>query len=75
MLVPIFPFVTFAITNINKANTCTITLTKNQYTVNVSSNNTTYGTVSPASRTVEHGGYSLLVLLYLCLGYIHLLDL
>ena len=47
---------TIKITNIKKANTCTITLTKNQYTVNVSSNNTTYGTVSPASRTVEHGG-------------------
>ena len=41
--------------NVTASQTCTVTLNKNTYTVSVSSNNTSYGTVSPASSTVSHG--------------------
>ena len=41
--------------NVTTSQTCTVTLNKNTYTVSVSSNNTSYGTVSPSSSTVSHG--------------------
>jgi len=59
---------TVTISNVTASQTCTVTLTKNQYTVNVSSNNTSYGTVSPASSTVSHGD-SLEVILTPKTGY------
>jgi len=44
------------ISNITSNLKCTVTFIADEYKVNVSSNNTNYGTVSPASKTVDHGG-------------------
>ncbi len=46
---------TVTISNVTASQTCTVTLKKKTYTVSVSSNNTSYGTVSPTSSTVSHG--------------------
>ena len=43
------------ISNVTTTQTCTVTLQKKTYTVSVTSNNNTYGTVSPTSVVVSHG--------------------
>ena len=44
------------ISNVTTDKTCKVTFEKSTYTVTVSSNSTTRGTVSPSSQTVSHGG-------------------
>ena len=46
---------TVTISNVTGTQTCTVTLKKASYTVNVTSTNNNYGTVSPTSQSVEHG--------------------
>ena len=44
------------ISNIKASKSCTVTFTENTYTVSVSSNNISYGTVSVDKSNVEYGG-------------------
>ena len=47
---------TVTASNVSGNVTCTVTFALNQYTVTFKSNNTSYGTVTDASKTVTHGG-------------------
>jgi hypothetical protein len=50
------------ISNVTTTQTCTVTLKKKTYTVSVTSNNNTYGTVSPTSVVVSHGNNATITL-------------
>jgi len=46
---------TVTISNVTTSQTCTVELRKKTYTINVSVNSSTMGSVSPSSSSVEHG--------------------